>query len=145
MSKTNYSNVIESANKSIENIAKDLRESTKAYKTLSQVWKDMTRANILKAGFGKVLEELGVNASDSPCRLLESLHPDMWRVTEATKKNPARKYVGIFVLVKVKDENGNVVMDAKGEPVREAKHREIKAWTPKALCQLIAQSNALMK
>ena len=140
----NYSVIIESANKSIESVAKELRESTREYKTLSQVWKDMTRKNILKAGFGKVLEQLGVSAEQGPCDLLRALHPDMWRSTEATKKKPARKYVGIYVMVKVK-KDGQDVLNEAGNPVKEWKHREIKAWTPKALCQLIAQSNELSK
>lgn len=53
---------IESANVVLKNVGTDLRGGNKEYTSISRVLKDIQRKDMLKAGYGKVFEAVGLEA-----------------------------------------------------------------------------------
>lgn len=136
--------IFENANNRVNNLSGAIKGTNAEYHTLSQVWKDVTRTAMLKAGFQSVLDSFGVSAKQSPMDLLKAMHEDLWKETKATKKKAARRYIGIYVKSVIK-KDGEFVLNEKGEKTYELKHREVKSWSVKTLVTLLAQNEELSK
>ncbi len=126
---TNF-NFIESANVVLKNVASDLRGGNKEYTSISRVLKDIQRKDMLKAGYGKVFEAVGLEAgSITPAEFFAAVHKDM----HGTDKK-GNDFVGIWG-TKMNKETGLT------EPVL----RKVTAWTPNKLFKVLAQSQELNK
>lgn len=131
---TNF-NFIESANTVLKNVGADLRGGNKEYTSISRVLKDIQRKDMLKAGYGKVFEAVGLVAGGvTPADFFAAVPAGM----HGTDKK-GNDFVGIWGWkVTKKDDEGKVVE-------REAVLRKVTSWTPNKLFKVLAQSQELSK
>jgi len=130
---TNF-NFIESANVVLKNVGSDLRGGNKEYTSISRVLKDIQRKDMLKAGYGKVFEAVGLEAgSITPADFFAAVPKGM----HGTDKK-GNDFVGIWGWKTTKDKDGKVTS-------REAVLRKVTAWTPNKLFKVLAQSQELNK
>lgn len=131
---TNF-NFIESANVVLKNVGADLRGGNKEYTSISRVLKDIQRKDMLKAGYGKVFEAVGLVAGGvTPADFFAAVPKGM----HGTDKK-GNDFVGIWGWkITKKDDEGKVVE-------REAVLRKVTSWTPNKLFKVLAQSQELSK
>ena len=131
---TNY-NFIESANVVLKNVASELRGGNKEYTSISRVLKDIQRKDMLKAGYGKVFEAVGLEAGGiTPAEFFAAVPAGM----HGTDKK-GNDFVGIWGWKVVeRDKEGKAVK-------KEAVLRKVTAWTPNKLFKVLAQSQELSK
>lgn len=124
----NY-NFIESANVVIKSVAGDLRGANKEYTSISRVLKDIQRKDMLKAGYGKVFEAVGLEAGKiTPAEFFAAVPEGM----HGTDKK-GNDFVGIWGYKKEEDGSKTPVL------------RKVTAWTPNKLFKVLAQSQELNK
>ena len=131
---TNF-NFIESANVVLKSVAVYLREGNKEYTSISRVLKDIQRRDMLKSGYGKVFEAVGLEAG--------SITPaDFFKAVPKTMHGTDKKgndFVGIWGWKVVEK-------DAEGKATKkEAVLRKVTAWTPNKLFKVLAQSQEQSK
>lgn len=126
---------IESANVVLKSVAGDLREGNKEYTSISRVLKDIQRKDMLKAGYGKVFEAVGLYAGKiTPAEFFAAVAKDMHG-----KDKKGNDFVGIWGWKVVE-------RDEEGKPTKkEAVLRKVTAWTPNKLFKVLAQSQELGK
>ena len=131
---TNF-NFIESANVVLKSVASDLRGGNKEYTSISRVLKDIQRKDMLKAGYGKVFEAVGLVAGGiTPADFFAAVPEGM----HGTDKK-GNDFVGIWGW-KVVERNND------GKPTKkEAVLRKVTAWTPNKVFKVLAQSQELNK
>ena len=131
---TNF-NFIESANVVLKSVAADLRGGNKEYTSISRVLKDIQRKDMLKAGYGKVFEAVGLEAGKiTPAEFFAAVPAGM----HGTDKK-GNDFVGIWGWKVVE-------RDAEGKVTkREAVLRKVTSWTPNKLFKVLAQSQELNK
>ena len=126
---------IESANVVLKNVGADLRGANKEYTSISRVLKDIQRKDMLKAGYGKVFEAVGLKADHiTPADFFAAVPKDMHG-----NDKKGNDYVGIW---------GWKVLerDKKGKATKkEAVLRKVTSWTPNKLFNVLAQSQELNK
>lgn len=126
-------NFIECANVVLKSVASDLRGANKEYTSISRVLKDIQRKDMLKAGYGKVFEAVGLEAGNiTPADFFAAVPEGM----HGTDKK-GTDFVGIWGWKTLeKDAEGKVTK-------REAVLRKVTAWTPNKLFKVLAQSHML--
>jgi hypothetical protein len=126
---------IENASIVLKSVGADLRGGNKEYTSISRVLKDIQRKDMLKAGYGKVFEAVGL---------------------EGGKVTPAEFFAAVPEQMHGTDKKGNdfvglwgwkvVERDANGKAVdKEAVLRKVTAWTPNKLFKVLAQAQELNK
>lgn len=126
-------NFIESANVVLKGVAGELRGGNKEYTSISRVLKDIQRKDMLKAGYGKVFEAVGL---------------------EGGKVTPAEFFAAVPEQMHGNDKKGNdfvglwgwkvVERDANGKATKkEAVLRKVSSWTPNKLFKVLAQAQEL--
>lgn len=135
MTKTNNYEFINVANNVLKGVASDLRGGNKEYTSISRVLKDIQRKDMLKAGYGKVFEAVGLKAGGiTPADFFAAVPAGM----HGTDKK-GNDFVGIWGWKTLeKDAEGKVTK-------REAVLRKVTAWTPNKLFKVLAQSQELNK
>jgi hypothetical protein len=131
---TNF-NFIESANVVLKNVGSDLRGGNKEYTSISRVLKDIQRKDMLKAGYGKVFEAVGLEAGGiTPADFFAAVPEGMHG-----KDKKGNDFVGIWGWKVVeRDKEGKATK-------KEAVLRKVTAWTPNKLFKVLAQSQELNK
>ena len=131
---TNF-NFIESANVVLKAVAGDLRDANREYTSISRVLKDIQRRDMLKAGYGKVFEAVGLEAGKiTPAEFFAAVPEGMHGVDKKGKD-----FVGVWGWKVVE-------RDAEGKPTKkEAVLRKVTSWTPNKLFKVLAQSQELNK
>lgn len=126
---------IENANVVLKNVGSDLRGGNKEYTSISRVLKDIQRKDMLKAGYGKVFEAVGLEAgSITPADFFAAVPEGM----HGTDKK-GNDFVGIWGWKVVeRDKEGKATK-------KEAVLRKVTAWTPNKLFKVLAQSQELNK
>jgi len=126
---------IESANVVLKNVGADLRGGNKEYTSISRVLKDIQRRDMLRAGYGKVFEALGLEAGGiTPADFFAAIPEGM----HGTDKK-GNDFVGLWGWkVLERDANGKVTK-------REAVLRKVTSWSPNKLFKVWAQANELNK
>ena len=126
---------IESANVVIKSVASELRNGNKEYTSISRVLKDIQRKDMLKSGYGKVFEAVGLEAGGiTPAEFFAAVPEGM----HGTDKK-GNDFVGIWGWKVVeRDKEGKAVK-------KEAVLRKVTAWTPNKLFKVLAQSQELSK
>ena len=126
---------IESANVVLKGVATELRGGNKEYTSISRVLKDIQRKDMLKAGYCKVFEAVGLKAgSVTPADFFAAV-PECMHGTD--KKG--NDFVGVWGWKVVEK-------DAEGKATKkEAVLRKVTAWTPNKLFKVLAQSQQLNK
>lgn len=135
MTKTNNYEFINVANNVLKGVAHELRDGNKEYTSISRVLKDIQRKDMLKCGYGKVFEAVGL---------------------EAGKVTPAEFFAAIPEQMHGQDKKGNDFVgiwgwkvterDAEGKATKkEAVLRKVTAWTPNKLFKVLAQAQELNK
>ena len=126
---------IENANVVLKNVGADLRGGNKEYTSISRVLKDIQRKDMLKAGYGKVFEAVGLEAgSITPADFFAAVPKDM----HGTDKK-GEDFVGVWGWkVTKRDKDGKAIE-------KEAVLRKVTAWTPNKLFKVLAQSQELSK
>lgn len=131
---TNF-NFIEVANAVLKNVGADLRGGNKEYTSISRVLKDIQRKDMLKAGYGKVFEAVGMEAGNVTPKEFFAAVPQSMHGTD--KKG--NDYVGIWGWKVLK-------RDAEGKPTeKEAVLRKVTSWSPNKLFKVLAQAQELSK
>lgn len=119
----------------LKSVSSDLRGGNNEYTSISRVLKDIQRKDMLKCGYGKVFEALGIVAG---------------------KVTPAEFFAVIPEGMHGKDKKGNdfvglwgwkvLERDAEGKVTkREAVLRKVTSWSPNKLFKVWAQANELNK
>lgn len=131
---TNF-NFIENANVVLKSVAANLRDANREYTSISRVLKDIQRRDMLKAGYGKVFEAVGLEAGGiTPADFFAAVPAGM----HGTDKK-GNDFVGIWGWKVVeRDKEGKVTK-------REAVLRKVTAWTPNKVFKVLAQSQELGK
>lgn len=131
---TNF-NFIESANGVIKGVSAHLREANKEYTSISRLLKDIQRKDMLRAGYGKVFEAVGMVAGNiTPAEFFAAIPEGMHG-----KDKKGNDFVGIWGWKVVeRDKEGKATK-------REAVLRKVTAWTPNKLFKVLAQSQELNK
>ena len=126
-------NFIESANVVLKNVGADLRGGNKEYTSISRVLKDIQRKDMLKAGYGKVFEAVGMEAGKvTPKEFFAAIPKGM----HGTDKK-GEDFVGVWGWkVTKRDKEGKAVE-------KEAVLRKVTSWTPNKLFKVLAQSQEL--
>ena len=126
---------IESANVVLKNVGSDLRGGNKEYTSISRVLKDIQRKDMLKAGYGRVFEAVGLEAGGiTPADFFAAVPEGM----HGTDKK-GNDFVGIWGWKVVeRDKEGKATK-------KEAVLRKVTAWTPNKLFKVLAQSQELNK
>lgn len=126
---------IENANVVLKNVASELRGGNREYTSISRVLKDIQRKDMLKAGYGKVFEAVGLEAGGiTPAEFFAAVPEGM----HGTDKK-GNDFVGIWGWKVVeRDKEGKAVK-------KEAVLRKVTAWTPNKLFKVLAQSQELCK
>lgn len=134
MTKTNFE-FINVANNVLKSVATELRSGNKEYTSISRILKDIQRKDMLKAGYGKVFEAVGLEAgSITPADFFAAVPKTM----HGTDKK-GNDFVGIWGWKVVEK-------DAEGKATkREAVLRKITSWTPNKLFKVLAQAQELNK
>ena len=119
----------------LKGVMDSLRGGNKEYTSISRVLKDIQRKDMLKAGYGKVFEAVGIEAGKlTPKDFFDALPEGMWGVDKK-----GNKFVGLWGW-KV------VARDKEGKPTKkEAVLRKVTAWSPNKLFKVLAQSQELNK
>ena len=135
MTKTNNYEFINVANNVLKSVATDLRSGNKEYTSISRILKDLQRKDMLKAGYGKVFEAVGLEAgSITPADFFAAIPGQM----HGQDKKGA-DYVGIWGWKVVEK-------DAEGKATKkDAVLRKITSWTPNKLFKVLAQAQELNK
>lgn len=119
----------------LKGVSSDLRCGNKEYTSISRVLKDIQRKDMLRAGYGKVFEALGLVAggiipADFFAAIPEGMHG---------KDKKGNDFVGLWGWkVLERDANGKVTK-------REAVLRKVTSWSPNKLFKVWAQANELNK
>lgn len=131
---TNF-NFIEVANAVLKNVGADLRGGNNEYTSISRVLKDIQRKDMLKAGYGKVFEAVGMEAGKiTPKEFFAAVPAGM----HGTDKK-GNDFVGIWGWkVTKRDKDGKAVE-------KEAVLRKVTSWSPNKLFKVLAQSQELNK
>ena len=131
---TNF-NFIEVANAVLKNVGADLRGGNKEYTSISRVLKDIQRRDMLKAGYGKVFEAVGMEAGKiTPKEFFAAVPAGM----HGTDKK-GNDFVGIWGWkVTKRDKDGKAVE-------KEAVLRKVTSWSPNKLFKVLAQAQELNK
>lgn len=126
-------NIIENANNTLKNVAKELRNANKEYTGICSVLKDIQRNEFLKAGYREVFAAVGVDVDAvdesgkrvklTPATFFSRVHESMY----GTDKK-GEKYVGIWGNKKNEDGTTTPVL------------RKVTAWTPRKVFVVLAQS-----
>lgn len=125
----NFAKVIESANVVLKSVAGELRGGNREYTSISRVLKDIQRKDMLKCGYGKVFEAVGLEAGKiTPAEFFAAVHKCM----HGTDKK-GNDFVGIWGNKKNEDGTTTPVL------------RKVTAWTPNKLFKVLAQSQELSK
>ena len=126
---------IENANVVIKSVASELRGGNREYTSISRVLKDIQRKDMLKAGYGKVFEAVGLEAGGiTPAEFFAAVPEGM----HGTDKK-GNDFVGIWGW-KITER------DAEGKATKkEAVLRKVTAWTPNKLFKVLAQAQELNK
>lgn len=134
MTKTNYE-FINVANNVLKSVATELRSGNKEYTSISRILKDIQRKDMLKAGYGKVFEAVGLEAgSITPADFFAAVPKTM----HGTDKK-GNDFVGLWGWrITERDAEGNATK-------REAVLRKITSWTPNKLFKVLAQAQELNK
>ena len=135
MTKTNNYEFINVANNVLKSVATELRSGNKEYTSISRILKDLQRKDMLKAGYGKVFEAVGLEAG--------SITPaDFFAAVPKTMHGQDKKgadFVGIWGWKVVE-------RDAEGKATKkEAVLRKVTSWTPNKLFKVLAQAQELNK
>ena len=135
MTKTNNYEFINVANNVLKSVATEVRSGNKEYTNISRILKDIQRKDMLKSGYGKVFEAVGLEAG--------SITPaDFFAAVPKTMHGQDKKgadYVGIWGWKTLE-------RDAEGKATkREAVLRQITSWTPNKLFKVLAQAQELNK
>lgn len=131
---TNFS-FIEVANAVLKNVGADLRGGNKEYTSISRVLKDIQRKDMLKAGYGKVFEAVGMEAGKITPKEFFAAVPEGMHGTD--KKG--NDFVGIWGWkVTKRDKDGKAVE-------KEAVLRKVTSWSPNKLFKVLAQAQELNK
>lgn len=131
---TNF-NFIEVANAVLKNVGADLRGGNKEYTSISRVLKDIQRRDMLKAGYGKVFEAVGMEAGKITPKEFFAAVPEGMHGTD--KKG--NDFVGIWGWkVTKRDKDGKAVE-------KEAVLRKVTSWSPNKLFKVLAQAQELNK
>lgn len=131
---TNF-NFIEVANAVLKNVGADLRGGNNEYTSISRVLKDIQRKDMLKAGYGKVFEAVGMEAGKITPKEFFAAVPEGMHGTD--KKG--NDFVGIWGWkVTKRDKDGKAVE-------KEAVLRKVTSWSPNKLFKVLAQSQELNK
>lgn len=131
---TNF-NFIEVANAVLKNVGADLRGGNKEYTSISRVLKDIQRKDMLKAGYGKVFEAVGMEAGKITPKEFFAAVPEGMHGTD--KKG--NDFVGIWGWkVTKRDKDGKAVE-------KEAVLRKVTSWSPNKLFKVLAQAQELNK
>jgi len=119
----------------LKGVSESLRGGNKEYTSISRVLKDIQRKDMLKAGYGKVFEAVGLVAGGiTPADFFAAVPAGM----HGTDKK-GNDFVGVWGWkITKKDDKGKVVE-------REAVLRKVTAWTPNKLFKVLAQSQELNK
>ena len=117
----------------IKNVRVELREGNKEYTSISRVLKDIQRKDMLKAGYGKVFEAVGMEAGKvTPKEFFAAIPKGM----HGTDKK-GEDFVGVWGWKTIeKDKDGKVTK-------REAVLRKVTSWTPNKLFKVLAQAQEL--
>ena len=128
----NY-NFIELANAVLKNVGAELRGGNKEYTSISRVLKDVQRRDMLKAGYGKVFEAVGMEAgSITPAKFFAAIPASM----HGTDKKGV-DFVGIWGWKVIeRDKDGKVTK-------KEAVLRKVTSWSPNKLFKVLAQAQEL--
>lgn len=146
---TNY-NFIEASEKSLKNVAKEVRGGNVVYTSLSQVLKDIQRSDLMKAGYKAAFAGLGVAidenkkfaAADFFCLMQEAQYKAV-TVGKGKEKKEVKK-LGLWGWSQMKDADGNKLFEEDGvTPKMEAVLRVVTAWTPNKVFKAIAQAKAI--
>lgn len=146
---TNF-NFIATANESIKNVSKQLRNGNKEFNSLSSVLKDIQRKQYMKAGYADVFKSLGLPTDGrfTPADFFKKMNDEQFKtVTVGRGKNKKEeKRLGIWGWAQKKDEDGTKIFEEDGvTPVMVPVLRVVSSWTSNKLFACIAQANALAK
>lgn len=135
MTKPNNYEFINVANNVLKSVATELRSGNKEYTSISRILKYIQRKDMLKAGYGKVFEAVGLEAgSITPADFFAAVPKTM----HGTDKK-GNDFVGIWGWKVVEK-------DAEGKATKkEAVLRKITSWTPNKLFKVLAQAQELNK
>lgn len=125
---TNF-NFIESANVVLKSVASDLREGNKEYTSISRILKDIQRKDMLKAGYGKVFEAVGLEAGSITPAIFFAAIPDGMH----GKDKKGNDFVGLWGYKKEADGTKAPVL------------RKVTSWTPNKMFKVLAQAQELNK
>lgn len=119
----------------LKGVSVDLRGANKEYTSISRVLKDIQRRDMLKAGYGKVFEAVGLVAGGiTPADFFAAVPEGM----HGTDKK-GNDFVGIWGWKVVeRDKEGKATK-------KEAVLRKVTAWTPNKLFKVLAQAQELNK
>lgn len=119
----------------LKSVAGELRGGNKEYTSISRVLKDIQRKDMLKAGYGKVFEAVGLEAGKiTPAEFFAAIPEGMHG-----KDKKGEDFVGVWGWKVVE-------RDAEGKPTKkEAVLRKVTSWTPNKLFKVLAQSQELNK
>lgn len=131
---TNF-DFIAASEKVLKGVSESLRGGNKEYTSISRVLKDIQRKDMLKAGYGKVFEAVGLEAGGiTPADFFAAVPEGM----HGTDKK-GNDFVGIWGWkVTERDKEGKATK-------KEAVLRKVTAWTPNKLFKVLAQSQELNK
>ena len=131
---TNF-DFIAASEKVLKGVSESLRGGNKEYTSISRVLKDIQRKDMLKAGYGKVFEAVGLEAGDiTPADFFAAVPEGM----HGTDKK-GNDFVGIWGWKVVeRDKEGKATK-------KEAVLRKVTAWTPNKLFKVLAQAQELNK
>lgn len=135
MTKTNNYEFINVANNVLKSVATELRSGNKEYTSISRILKDLQRKDMLKAGYGKVFEAVGLEAgSITPADFFAAIPEQMHG-----QDKKGNDFVGIWGWrITERDAEGKVTK-------KEAVLRKITSWTPNKLFKVLAQAQELNK
>lgn len=128
-------NFIESANVVLKSVGTEVRGANREYTSISRVLKDMQRKDLLKAGYGKAFEAVGMEGGNiTPKEFREALPAEL---VGTDKKG--KEYIGLWGWKTIeKDAQGKVTK-------REAVLRKLTSWTPNKVLKVLAQAQELKK
>ncbi len=117
----------------IKNVRVELRDGNKEYTSISRVLKDIQRKDMLKAGYGKVFEAVGMDAGKvTPKEFFAAIPKGM----HGFDKN-GNDFVGVWGWkVTKRDKDGKAIE-------KEAVLRKVTSWSPNKLFKVLAQAQAL--
>ena len=133
--------IIESAKGVFKSTSKNRSEANKEFYSLSAVIRQIKTKTMWESGFGAAFASVGItNPNQLTPAILRNVSPEM---CEKDKKGAS--YIGSWGYTAKKDEEGNKVLDKKGNPVMIPTLRRISSWSPNKLLQVLAQNAAIVE